>query len=105
RSYITRKLNDKESVFSPRDRVQPIPRQDVRMGDGSDRFRFPLEAFAQQRSASERGRENLDGNSAVETAVACLVDFTHAARPDWRHNFIRTEPSARRNRHVGDARL
>jgi hypothetical protein len=82
-----------------------VNRQDVRMRDGRDGFGFPLEALAQQRVASERRRENLDDNSAIEAAVAHPIDFAHAARPDRRHDFVRTEPCAWRNRHVGEARL
>ena len=82
-----------------------VNRQDVRMRDGRDGFGFPLEALALQRVASERRRENLDGNRAIEPAVARLVDLAHAAGPDRRHDFVRTEPCTWRNRHVGETRL
>ena len=33
------------------------------------------------------GRENLDGDGAVETRVAGAIDLTHAARSEGREDF------------------
>ena len=59
-----------------------MQRADVRVTQAGDGLRLALEARAAVRVGAELGREDLDGDGAVEAGVAGLVDLAHAACPD-----------------------
>ena len=64
---------------------------DVRVVQARDRARFLLEALAQLGVLGQVLGKYFDGDGAVEAGVFRLVDFTHAARPDGREDFVRPE--------------
>ena len=57
----------------------------VRAGDRSC---FALEPLAEFGSIGKMGRQNLDGNDAVEAGIAGLVNLAHPARTNGGKNFI-----------------
>jgi hypothetical protein len=59
-----------------------------------DRTRLSLEASSRIGVAGDFTREDFDGNRAVETSIAGLVDFAHAAGAERADDFIRTDPDA-----------
>ncbi len=69
----------------------------ARAGDGS---RFTLEPGAAIGVGTDVGRQEFDGDGAVQPGVACLVHFTHSARADGRLDFVRPEARSRRQTHV-----
>ena len=82
----------------PRDRrgADVIEGADVRMVKGGDRARLTFEALAQLRIGSQRGRQDLDRDAAIQPRVAGAVDFAHSTGAYRRDEFIRPEPEARR---------
>src|SRR5215470_2535065 len=44
--------------------------------------------------------QDLDGDFTVKTRIARAVDLAHPARAERAHNFVRTELSARGQRHA-----
>src|SRR5262245_38035154 len=61
---------------------------DMRMVERSDCVRFLL------KPVGVAGGETFDGDDAIETCVAGLPDFAHAARSERLENLVRPEPSA-----------
>ncbi len=56
-----------------------VQRADVGMGELGNRFGLPLQALLQRRIGGKAGKQNLDGNRAVEPRVVGAIDFAHAA--------------------------
>ena len=56
--------------------------RDVRMIERGDELRFPTEACEAFRLVGDRGGQYLDGDVAIEPAVAALVDLAHPAGAD-----------------------
>src|SRR5713101_1333072 len=59
-----------------------------------------IEALPELRISGGRRRQDLDRNGAIEAGVSGLVDFSHPAGTDQRHDFVRTEPGARSQGHA-----
>ena len=70
-----------------------VERADVRVRERGDGAGLPLEAGAAVRIGAQFGREDLDGDRAVEAGVAGLVDLTHAAGADSRLDLVGSEAS------------
>ena len=70
-----------------------VERADVRVIERRDRARFAIEAVAEFLIPCERRRQNLQGDAAIETCVARLVDLAHAAGTEGGLNLVRSEPS------------
>ena len=73
---------------------------DVRIVQGRNRARFLLEALPRFRIAGEHAGEHLDGDRAIEPDVARTVDLAHTALANRTENLVRTDASARAQRHV-----
>ena len=68
----------------------------VQAGDGAG---FALEALAKFRVGGQVGRQNLDGDGAVEARVFRAIDLAHAAGADERQDLVGAETSARGEGH------
>jgi len=66
---------------------------DVGMVQRGDGVRFALEALGKLLIG------NFDGDDAIQSRVAGLVDFAHAAGTEGRSDLVRTQPSSGRQRH------
>jgi hypothetical protein len=77
-----------------------IQRADVRVIQSGDGFRFSLKPRTALRVGADVGREELDGNAAVEARVAGLVYLAHAARADGGLDLVRAEAGAGQERHI-----
>ncbi len=75
-------------------RADIVKLADVRVIQRCDRASFALEAF------TELGCGSLDGDNAVQTRIARLPHLPHAARADWRKDFVGAEFVAGRDRHM-----
>ena len=82
-----------------------VERADVRVVQAGDGLRFALEAGAAVRVGADLGREDLDGDGAVEAGVAGLVDLAHAAGADGGEDLVRAEAGTRREGHGDGGRL
>jgi hypothetical protein len=58
-------------------------RADVGIGQFGDRLGLAVEPRAEGRIAGQRRGQDLDGDRAPETRVACLVDLPHPARAEY----------------------
>src|SRR2546425_10336726 len=70
---------------------------------GWDRFGLPLQALLQRRIGGKAGKQNLDGNRAVEPRVVGAIDFAHAAGAERSSDLVRAEIFARRERHTSQS--
>ena len=66
-----------------------------------DRARFALEAFAQLGGGYDRGREDFDGDGAIEPRVARFVHLAHAAGAERREDFVGAKARAGSQRQEG----
>ena len=64
-----------------------------------DGARFAVEAFAELRIDGKRRRQDFDGDGAIQTRVARLVDLAHPASADGGLDFVRPEPGSKGQRH------
>ena len=64
-----------------------------------DCLRFALETDTPDRVVSDRCRENLDGDVALQSAVARAIDFAHPTCTNQGDGFVRAETSAGSKRH------
>ena len=64
-----------------------------------DRARLAVEPLAQLRVVCEDGREDLDGDRAVEPGVAGLVHLAHAASANRGNHLVRAQSGPWRERH------
>ena len=69
--------------------------EDVGMRERGDRLRLALEARARGRIGGQRGRQNLEGDVAIEFGVPRPIDLAHPARADGGEDLVRTEARAR----------
>lgn len=69
------------------------------MAQAGDGLRLALEPGAAVRVGADLGREDLDGEVAVQAGVAGLVDLTHAASADGGLDLVRPEARSRGERH------
>ena len=79
---------------------EAVDMRDVRMVQGGENFRFPLEASEPLGIAGKGLGECLDSDIAFKARVASLVDLTHAAGTDSRQNLVRADTSAGEETHV-----
>ena len=79
-----------------------VDRDDVRVIEGRSDARFALEARKRCRTWRGRFFQDLDGDKAGEVGIARAVDLSHAAAAKQRHEFIRAEPGACLERHLGE---
>ena len=70
-----------------------VERADVGVVQAGDGLRFPREARAAIRIGAQFCGQDLDGDCAVETGVAFLVDLAHAAGADSRLDLVGSEAS------------
>lgn len=68
-----------------------VERADVRVVELRERFRLSLEALPPLGARGEVLDQDLDGDRAIETGVAGLVDFPHPARSDGSDDLVGTE--------------
>jgi hypothetical protein len=71
-----------------------VQRADVRVRQLRNRAGFAVEALPELRVAGQILGEDLDGDRAVKPRVAAFVNLPHAARTEWREDFVRTQPHA-----------
>jgi len=64
---------------------------DMGMVDPGNRAGLPIEALTEVRVRRKRGRQDLDGNGAIEPRVARFVDLSHPTGTDQRQDFVRAE--------------
>ncbi len=62
--------------------LEPVDRRDVRVIEGGQHLRFPLETGEPVRVLRNGGREHFDGHLAPELRVVRAVDLAHAAGAD-----------------------
>ncbi len=72
--------------------------------NAADRAGLAVEPLAQLRVVREDGREDLDGDRAVEPGVAGLVHLPHAASANRGNYLVRAQSGPWRERHH-DGRL
>ena len=73
--------------------LHPVERRDMLMIQRGEDLRFtfePGDAIVIERQCFW---QDLHRDFAAELRIARAVDFAHAASPEWRHNFIRSETS------------
>jgi hypothetical protein len=80
-------LHDEEIDIALRAHV--VKNTDIGMLQAGDGFCLALETGAQFRAGVQVGRENLDGDGALEARVAGAVYLSHAARTDGGLYFVR----------------
>ena len=80
-------------------RSEVVDRQDVRMGKRRDRFRLALETRERARVGGHRLRKDLDGDVAVESAVARAINLSHASGAQRRQDLVGTEAGSARESH------
>ncbi len=68
--------------------------QDIRMREGSDRFRLLLEAAKRFRIMGDALRDDLDGHLTAQARVACAIDLAHPTRAERRDDLVGTEAIA-----------
>ena len=76
-----------------------VQRADVRVVETGDDARFTLEAFPRVRCLSERRREDLDSDGAIQPRVTRLIHLAHAACTERRDDLVRAEKRPARERH------
>ena len=77
-----------------------VERADVRVRQLRDGLRLALEALPRVGRRGDLGRQNLDGDDAIEARVAGFVDLAHPARADGRLNLIGPETCSGREPHA-----
>src|SRR5262245_42089968 len=83
-------------------------REDVRVREGGDRFRFALESRPSLAVGSELRRQHLNRNVAIKPGVACAIHLAHAACANLREEFVGADARAWREGHgwgCGDCRV
>ena len=76
-----------------------VERADVGVIELGDCAGFTIEALAELRIDSERPRQDLDRDEAIQPRVARLVDLAHPARAEGGHDFVGSELEAGGQRH------
>ena len=71
-----------------------VQRADVRVVQPGDGLGLALEAGTAVGVGAELGRQDLDGDAAIEAGVAGLVDLAHAARADGGLDLVGPEARA-----------
>ena len=79
---------------------EAVDMRDVRVVQGGENLRFPLESSEPLGIAGKGLGECLDSDIAFKARVASLVDLTHAARADHGDNFVRADSGARGETHL-----
>jgi hypothetical protein len=79
--------------------LQPVDLRDVGMVQGGEHFGFPLEAGQSICIGRYGSGKNLDGDSALQIRVGCLVDLPHTADANLGSDFIWAEPRASSESH------
>jgi hypothetical protein len=77
-------------------------RQDVRVRERSDCFRFALESQERRRAVDQARRQHFDRDVAIELGIARAIDLAHPAGADRRDDVVGAEAGSDRQRH--DAR-
>ena len=73
---------------------------DVRVIEGGQRLGFAHEAIEAVGVVLERGRENLDGDLALQLGIAGAIHLAHSARPEGRGDLVRAEACTWRESHL-----
>jgi hypothetical protein len=68
--------------------------RDVRVIEGGERLRFAIEAGEALGVDREVGRQNYQGDIALQLGVAGLVDLDHPAGADWSGDLVRPKTAA-----------
>ena len=75
--------------------LDPVDRRDVRVAQGRQGARLPLEPGQVLRIPRQRAGQDLDGHLPVETAVARAPDLSHPSRAEWREDLVRAQARPR----------
>jgi len=70
------------------------------MGERRDGLRLPLEPRMRGRIRSERRRQNLDGDLAMQPGIVCPIDLAHPTGAERRQDFVGAQPGTGGQRHV-----
>ena len=79
--------------------------RDVRVIQRGERLRLAREAGEAIGIGSERLRQDLDRDVAIEPRVARAIDLAHAAGAEQRDDFVDVETRAGREEHEGRRRI
>ena len=79
--------------------LEAVDLRDVGMIQRREGLGLALESRQALGVGGEGRRKDLDRDVAVEPPVVRAVDFSHAASTQWRDDFVRTQATARRQRH------
>ena len=74
--------------------LEAVDAADVRVIEGCEHFRFPLESCEAIGIVGERLRQDLDRDVASQLRIAGPIHFAHAARAEGRDDFVRTYANA-----------
>ena len=77
---------------------EAVNRGDVRMVQGGEQARLPLQARDALRIAGQRRRQHLDGHLAMESRVEGAIHLAHAAGIERPQDAVRSELDARGHR-------
>ncbi len=69
-------------------RADVVKRADIGMLKCGNGFGLALHALFQFRVGGKMGRQDLDGNGAIEAGVLGAIDFSHTARAQLRLNLV-----------------
>ena len=75
-------------------RAHIVNDQNVRMIEGGGRIAFQLEAPKSIRIRCVRGRQELDGDSAMQALITRPINFAHPARAKGSLNLVRAKADA-----------
>ena len=82
----------RDGVGEPVVHAEVEDRQDVRVRQRGDGFRFALEPRQAVGVLRKRGWKHLDCDLPIEASVPGLVDLAHTAGTERREDFVRAEP-------------
>jgi hypothetical protein len=75
--------------------VDRVDGDDVGMIQGGDRSRFALESLAPFGIGGGVGRQQFEGDVALQFRIACAIDLAHAAFAEERQDFVVREAGGR----------
>ena len=89
-----------DQALEPLGVFHPVDGGDVLVVERRQKFGFALEPGQTLGISQERFREDLDGDIALQSGIACPIDLSHAARSDERDDFVGPETRPDGQRHV-----
>ena len=79
--------------------LQAVDGADVGVVERGQHLGLALESRQPVRVRGHRRGQDLEGDLALQLAVAGAVNFSHSPRPQGRAHFVRAEPGAGEERH------